>query len=81
MKSFEVEVHKIKIVCKTNGCENPGGGRRTNHRNVKDFSKKSRDLAIESFKSGIRINAANGSKPTQTKWKRTAQGWLCPECK
>jgi len=49
-------------------------------RNVKDFSKKSKQEAIESFKAGTRINATHGN-PTQGKWKLTAKGWLCPECK
>ena len=81
MKAFEVEVRKLKILCKTPGCLNPGGGHKSNHRNVKDFSKQSKLAAISSFKTGIKMNAANGSPPTQDRWKRTTKGWLCPECK
>ena len=80
MKSFEREVRRIKIFCKTDGCMNPGGGHKSNHRNVRDFSKKSKLEAIESFKSGIRINSTT-NQITQDKWKRTTKGWLCPDCK
>lgn len=80
MKSFEREIRKIKIFCKTVDCMNPSGGHKCNHRNVKDFSKKSKLAAIESFKSGIRINSTT-NQITQDKWKRTTNGWLCPECK
>jgi len=80
MKSFEREVRRIKIFCKTDGCMNPSGGHKSTHRNVRDFSKKSKLAAIAAFKSGLRINATSGT-PTQGKWKRTTKGWLCPECK
>ncbi len=80
MQPYEREVRKIKIFCKTEGCLNPSGGHKCNHRNVKDFSEKSRLAAVESFKTGIRINSTSGV-PTQQRWKRTTTGWLCPECK
>lgn len=81
MKSFEREVRRYKIFCKTEGCMNPSGGQKSTHRNVKDFSKRSKLAAIWAFKTGTRINAFHGSKPTQGKWKKTTRGWLCPECK
>jgi len=80
MKSFEVENFRLKIFCKTADCRNPGGGHKCNYRTLKDFSKKSKDAAIQSFKTGIKLNAIYGSQPTQEKWKRTTKGWLCPEC-
>jgi len=79
MKSFEREVRRLRIFCKTPGCMNPSGGHKSNHRNVKDFSKKSKLEAIESFKSGVRINSTT-NHITQDRWKRTTKGWLCPEC-
>ena len=80
MIPHEHEVCRLRIFCITEGCMNIGGGQKSTHRNVKDFSKKSKKEAIESFKAGIRINAVNGN-PTQGKWKKTAKGWLCPVCK
>ena len=80
MKSYERRVCRIKIFCKTVDCMNPSGGHKSNHRNVKDFSKKSIQAAIESFKSGIRINSTT-DRVTQDKWRKTTKGWLCPECK
>jgi len=80
MIPYEHEVFRLKIFCITEGCMNPSGGHKSTHRNVKDFSKKSKLEAIESFQEGIRINAVHGN-PTQGKWKKTAKGWLCPECK
>jgi len=80
MRPYEREVRRLKIFCKTEGCMNPSGGHKSTHRNVRDFSKKSRLEAIEAFKSGLRINATNG-EATQGKWKQTTKGWLCPECK
>jgi len=80
MRLYEIEVCRLKIFCITEDCMNPSGGHKSTHRNVKDFSKKSKGEAIESFKEGIRINAVHGN-PTQGKWKKTSKGWLCPECK
>lgn len=80
MNPYEHEVLKLKIFCMTEGCMNPSGGQKSTHRNVKDFSKKSYRDAIEAFKEGLRINATH-NHPTQGKWKKTAKGWLCPECK
>ncbi len=77
---FELEVRRIKIFCITKDCTNAGGGQKSTHRNVKDFSKKSKQDAIEAFKTGTRINATTWH-PTQGQWKKTAKGWLCPECK
>lgn len=81
MKPFEVEVRKIKIFCKTLNCKNLGStSQKSAHRNVRDFSKSSKEQAVHSFKTGVQINAPYGSQPTQGKWKRTTKGWLCPEC-
>jgi len=80
MKIFEIEVRRLKIFCLSDGCMNPNGGHRSTHRNVKDFSDKSKLEAIEAFELGIRINATT-THPTQGKWKKTKKGWLCPECK
>ncbi len=80
MKSFEREVRRIKIFCKTAGCMNPSGGQKSTHRNVRDFSKKTKLAAIDAFKTGTRMTTTN-RVPTQSKWKRTTKGWLCPECK
>ena len=81
MASFEREVRRLKIFCKTEGCKNPSGGQKSTHRNVRDFLKQSKLAAIEAFKRGARINAFHGSTPTQGKWRKTTKGWLCPECK
>lgn len=80
MRSFEREVRRIKIFCKTEGCMNPSGGQKSTHRNVRDFSKKSKLAAIEAFKAGTRVDATTRAA-TQGRWKRTTKGWLCPECK
>lgn len=80
MIQYENEVCRLRIYCITEGCMNPSGGQKSTHRNVRDFSIKSKIEAIESFKSGRRINATVGN-PTQGKWKKTESGWLCPECK
>jgi len=80
MIAHEHEVCRLKIFCITEGCMNPSGGHKSTHRNVKDFSRKSKLEAIESFKQGMRINAVHGN-PTQGKWKKVQKGWLCPECK
>jgi len=77
---YELELRRLKIFCKTEGCMNPSGGHKSTHRNVKDFTEKTKLAAIEAFKSGLRVNATTGN-PTQGKWKRTTKGWLCPECK
>ena len=81
MASYEVEVRRIRIFCQTEGCMNTSGGQKSTHRNVKDFTERSKKAAIESFKRGTRINAFHGSKPTQGIWKKTKSGaWLCPKC-
>lgn len=80
MEIYELEVRRLKIFCITEGCMNRSGGQKSTHRNLKDFSQKSKDEAIEAMKAGTRINATTAF-PTQGKWKRTAKGWLCPECK
>ena len=80
MIPYEHEVRRIKVFCLTEGCMNQSGGQKSTHRNVKDFSQKSKLEAIESFQSGRRINATH-NHPTQGKWKKTAKGWLCPKCK
>lgn len=80
MRSYEIEVRRLKIFCKTEDCMNPSGGQKSTHRNLKDFSKASKEEAIEAMQLGIRINATTAF-PTQGKWKRTTRGWLCPECK
>lgn len=77
---YEREVRKLKIFCMTEGCMNPSGGQRSTHRNVRDFSEKTKKAAIEAFKAGTRVNATN-QVATQGKWKKTKNGWLCPECK
>jgi len=80
MKNYLHEVQRLKIFCSTEGCTSRTGSQKSAIRNVRDFSKKSKLEAIESFKDGIRINATHGN-PTQEKWKLTARGWLCSECK
>jgi len=80
MKPYEREIRRLKIFCKTEGCMNPSGGQKSTHRNVKDFSKKTKLKAIRAFELGVRVNATN-LVATQGKWKRTTKGWLCPECK
>ena len=80
MKPDEIEVRRIKIFCITAGCMNRGGGHRSTHRSVKDFSKESKLAAIEAFKAGTKINATTAF-PTQDRWKKTVKGWLCPDCK
>jgi len=80
MKPLEREVCKLLIYCMTEDCMNPRGGHKSSHRNVRDFSEKSKQEAIESFQTGIKINSTNAN-PTQPRWKRTKKGWLCPECK
>ena len=80
METYEREVRRYKIYCITEGCMNPSGGQKSTHRNVKDFSRKSKQEAIEAFELGIRVNATN-AVPTQGKWKKTRNGWLCPECR
>lgn len=76
---YEREVRRLKIFCKTEACMNPGGGQKSTHRNVKDFSVKTKLSAIEAFKNGTRVNATN-AVVTQGKWKKTGNGWLCPKC-
>ena len=80
MIPHEQEVCRLRIFCITEDCMNPSGGHKSTYRNVKDFSLKSKMAAIESFKNGIRINAVH-AKATQGKWKKTKNGWLCPQCK
>jgi len=77
---YEHEVRRLKIYCETEGCMNPSGGQKSTHRNVKDFSIKTKLAAIEAFKSGTRVNATI-AVATQGKWKKTLTGWFCPECK
>ena len=79
MEDFEIEVRRLKIYCIREGCVHPGGGQKSTHRNVRDFSPKTKLKAIEAFKLGIRVNATN-AVPTQGKWKKTKKGWICPEC-
>lgn len=78
--SYEIEVRRIRIFCITEDCWNRGGGQKSAHRNVKDFSEKTKQAVIESFKAGTRVNATT-TFPTQGQWKKTKAGWLCPVCR
>jgi hypothetical protein len=69
----------MKIFCMREGCMNPSGGQKSTHRNVRDFTEKTKLKAIEAFKAGTRVNATNGVS-TQEKWTKTKDGWLCEKC-
>jgi len=77
---FEHEVRRIRIYCETVDCMNTGGGKKSTHRNVKDFSEKTKKAVIKAFEAGTRINATTAF-PTQGRWKKTKNGWYCPKCK